>query len=110
MPPYWDSHNKKWAHYRYCRACHNCFNRYKINSIEYEWLKFVQGDTCAIPGCDNAATCYDHDHETGKFRGFLCYGHNTGLGKLGDNLAGLMAAVIYLHNAHNINIEDEATD
>lgn len=38
----------------------------------------------------------DHDHETGAIRGLLCSDHNTGLGKLGDNAAGLQAALDYL--------------
>lgn len=38
----------------------------------------------------------DHDHETGEFRGWLCFGCNTALGKLGDNLEGVMRLVRYL--------------
>lgn len=38
----------------------------------------------------------DHDHKTGKFRGWLCYLCNTGLGKLGDDREGLMKAMVYL--------------
>lgn len=38
----------------------------------------------------------DHDHETGAFRGWLCMLCNTGIGKLGDNLLGLLQAVRYL--------------
>lgn len=38
----------------------------------------------------------DHDHQTGKFRGWLCDSCNLGIGKLGDNLSGLMLAVEYL--------------
>ena len=38
----------------------------------------------------------DHDHETDKFRGWLCFQCNTGLEKLGDTVAGLRAALAYL--------------
>lgn len=38
----------------------------------------------------------DHDHRTGKIRGFLCNGCNTGLGKLGDDEAGLLRALEYI--------------
>lgn|SRR5690606_9432278 len=38
----------------------------------------------------------DHDHLTGQVRGILCFDCNTGLGKLGDNLESLKAAIEYL--------------
>ena len=37
----------------------------------------------------------DHDHETGEFRGYICDKCNHGIGKLGDNLEGVMKAVKY---------------
>ena len=39
---------------------------------------------------------YDHDHETGEFRGWLCHGCNTALGKLGDDAKGVRNALEYL--------------
>lgn len=41
----------------------------------------------------------DHCHETGAFRGLLCNACNTGLGKLGDDEAGLLRALAYLRRA-----------
>jgi len=38
----------------------------------------------------------DHNHETGNFRGWLCRNCNQGIGKLGDNLEGLLRAVSYI--------------
>lgn len=38
----------------------------------------------------------DHDHVTGAFRGWLCGDCNTGIGKLGDTIAGLRRAITYL--------------
>jgi len=38
----------------------------------------------------------DHCHETGVFRGWLCFDCNTGVGKLGDNEQGLLRALKYL--------------
>jgi hypothetical protein len=47
--------------------------------------------------------CFDHDPQTHKFRGWICQNCNTAIGKLGDNLAGLMAAVRYLQSSFNGN-------
>ena len=38
----------------------------------------------------------DHCHKTGNIRGLLCHLCNTGIGKLGDDLSGLLRAVKYL--------------
>lgn len=38
----------------------------------------------------------DHDHETGKIRGCLCYSCNIGLGKFSDNPNILIKAIEYL--------------
>lgn len=38
----------------------------------------------------------DHNHENGFFRGWLCRNCNQGIGKLGDNLDGLLMAVSYI--------------
>ena len=40
--------------------------------------------------------CLDHDHDTDKFRGWICERCNTGLGKLGDNIEGIVNALNYL--------------
>lgn len=38
----------------------------------------------------------DHDHKTDDFRGWICDKCNTGIGKLGDDLNGVVNAVNYL--------------
>jgi hypothetical protein len=38
----------------------------------------------------------DHDHRTGKFRGWICSDCNLGLGKLGDTAMHLWRALNYL--------------
>ena len=40
----------------------------------------------------------DHCHKTEKFRGWLCKNCNMAIGKLGDDLDGVMNAVNYLKN------------
>lgn len=42
------------------------------------------------------ALALDHNHSTGKFRGWLCGKCNTGIGALGDTLAGIQKAIQYL--------------
>jgi len=41
----------------------------------------------------------DHDHATGKFRGWICYSCNMGIGLLGDTLDSLRKAVNYLRRS-----------
>jgi len=38
----------------------------------------------------------DHDHSNNSFRGWLCDKCNTGIGKLGDDVEGLVRALNYL--------------
>ena len=42
---------------------------------------------------------FDHDHETKTFRGWLCDPCNRSLGRLGDNVEGIMKVLKYL-NSH----------
>jgi Recombination endonuclease VII len=41
----------------------------------------------------------DHDHKTGKFRGWLCSRCNTGIGSLGDTMEAIELAVDYLRRS-----------
>ena len=75
---------------------------YGISMHEFDELVEFQGGNCAI--CFkpleilNRRANIDHCHQTGKVRGILCTGCNTGLGHLGDNIEGLERAVYYLNN------------
>lgn len=44
----------------------------------------------------NYSLHYDHDHKTGAFRGWICLQCNTAIGKLGDDIDGVLNAVKYL--------------
>ena len=47
----------------------------------------------------------DHIHGSTTFRGWLCTDCNTGIGKLGDDLPGVLQAAVYLENDKNKIIE-----
>jgi hypothetical protein len=52
-------------------------------------------DCCGVD-LENTKWCIDHNHKTGAVRGLLCYGCNTGIGKLGGTLEGVQKADAYL--------------
>lgn len=77
---------------------------YGISLAEYERILMDQGGTCACCGKPPPASgrrkrlAVDHCHTTGKVRGLLCDGCNTGIGSLGDTIPGLNRAIKYLEN------------
>jgi len=62
----------------------NLKNNYGITVEYYKELFIQQGGECAICRKPQSEFNYplhvDHDHQTGKVRGLLCSGCNTGLG------------------------------
>lgn len=127
---YIDSHKKR-GRRSYCRPCmadyekmwrqkHKADNltayrekerrynlaRYKITAEEYDRLTKEQGGLCAL--CKQPATNgtgkrlhVDHDHTTGRVRGLLCHGCNTGLGAFGESAELLNVAADYLRSFLN---------
>jgi len=53
-------------------------------------------ELCGKPPSGTRGMHLDHDHKTNLFRGWLCPGCNTGLGKFGDSIEGLKKALAYL--------------
>ena len=47
-----------------------------------------------LPG--KQGLCLDHDHETGRFRGWVCARCNLAFAAFGDNEAGLLRAAAYM--------------
>jgi hypothetical protein len=72
---------------------------YGLDNAKLIDLMLSQDFCCAICGDPMEKMNIDHCHESGKVRGLLCVACNTGLGKLGDNVDGLMRAVRYLEAA-----------
>lgn len=92
-----------------CRFCSKIFERYGINSVQYEDMYKSQFGLCAI--CPKELVLYgrwthiDHDHACcatqtkgcgNCVRGLLCQNCNLGLGNFRDNEDYLLKAVEYL--------------
>lgn len=73
--------------------------KYGITVEDYEAMLTAQEGGCAIcraPEPEGQSLHVDHDHDTGAVRGLLCFNCNAGLGKFGENIDLLIAAVVYL--------------
>ena len=76
--------------------------KFGIGVDEYNLLLESQNYKCAICGSKETGSHHtkyfsvDHDHKTGKVRGFLCLHCNTGIGSLLDNPILLSKAIDYL--------------
>ncbi len=58
-------------------------------------------ECCGRLGTDSfRGICFDHDHKTGKFRGWICSECNLSIGFAGDNPKVLEMMIKYL-NIHN---------
>lgn len=73
--------------------------KFGISLAEYDAILAEQGGVCAV--CSRPPTCgislhVDHDHDTGRIRGLLCFRCNNALGDLEDDPALLRAAARYL--------------
>ena len=55
-----------------------------------------KSEICECCGQEGKKIVLDHDHETNKFRGWLCDQCNRAIGQLGDNVEGLQKAINYL--------------
>ena len=55
---------------------------------------------CEVCGSSNRI-CFDHDHKTNKFRGWICNGCNSALGHVKDSLITLYKLAAYLE-AHTV--------
>jgi hypothetical protein len=81
--------------------------QYGITEDDYSALCAKQDGRCAICGSAEAGGWggqlpVDHDHETGRVRGLLCNGCNSGLGRFGDDPDRLLAAAAYLLSWQNV--------
>ncbi|HSH60575.1 MAG TPA: endonuclease VII domain-containing protein [Acidimicrobiales bacterium] len=79
------------------RAAH-LMRKFGITVEQYEEMLAIQGGGCAICGRrpGKISLHVDHDHETGRIRGCLCFRCNNALGDFADNGDWLVAAANYL--------------
>tara|TARA_R100001086_G_scaffold169794_1_gene92581 strand:- start:27 stop:479 length:453 start_codon:yes stop_codon:yes gene_type:complete len=74
-------------------------NNYKCPICFYTEGQFSKATVDASTQNLNASWCLDHDHITGKFRGWLCHKCNSALGWFNDDINYLRRAVKYLENS-----------
>lgn len=88
------------AYSRQWRAAN--LERARLRTWEYRGLpaptreRPASCECCKKPPTAKMELALDHDHETGEFRGWLCVRCNTGIGALGDDIAGLLNGIEYL--------------
>ena len=70
--------------------------RYDLTVEDFDRLYEAQDGQCGICKEYMESPHVDHNHETGKVRGLLCHGCNSGLGLLKENVNALKRAVEYL--------------
>ena len=64
----------------------------------------LQCEICgAFVGGIKRGICYDHDHKTGKFRGWICLRCNSALGLVKENIETLEAMIKYLKRSVKTN-------
>lgn len=97
----------------YCKPCHNAIMkaaaqrlyggsrpyllglRYGIRESDVQEMLTAQEGLC--PVCRTRPPEHvDHDHETGRVRGILCFACNGALGQFEENLEWLARALAYL--------------
>jgi len=83
---------------------------YGITLEEYDEL-MASSSVCECCGREegsdaNSMFCYDHDHDTGEFRGVLCRACNQAIGSLGDDIVGVRKALQYLEKHTHLNDGD----
>lgn len=74
----------------------NFARRYSLDVREAEKIYKTKPSICEVCKISCERICYDHNHQTGKFRGWLCNNCNTSIGQARDDPTLLKALAIYL--------------
>lgn len=83
-----------------CKKCSKKGNKVRSKLRKKAPVKPLNCECC---GSDKHKLFLDHDRHTKQFRGWLCNSCNTSIGRLGDNLNGLIKAINYIISANNRN-------
>lgn len=71
--------------------------RYGLDRTDYDHMVAEQAGRCKLCQSTQTKPLYvDHDHETGRVRGLLCFHCNVALGHFRDDPELLEAALSYL--------------
>ncbi len=76
--------------------CRDCIKKQSAIRSKLHKSAPPRPEVCECCGKKPRKWCLDHNHNDDTFRGWICDRCNTGMGKLGDNLKGIMNAVRYL--------------
>lgn len=81
---------------------------YGLSPKTFDEIAALQGGKCAL--CDTQLTTdkrthVDHDHKTGRIRGFLCRNCNMGLGCFRDSIEAMEQAVSYVRRGVGVSLE-----
>ena len=77
-------------------VCKNCENTLAKDLYQLHKIAPIKPNNCQCCGKESTNLVLDHDHNSMELRGWICRPCNTAIGKLGDNIEGLMKAVEYL--------------
>ena len=88
--------------------CRNCVKKHSKVRNKLHKKAPDKPPFCECCCCVPIKWCLDHDHSDDSFRGWICDRCNTGLGKLGDNLDGVIKAVNYLIMTKNRKQHNES--
>lgn len=83
--------------------------KYGITLDQYDEMLTAQGGCCAVCGREprpDIALHVDHDHQTGRIRGILCFRCNNSLGDLDDDPVLLRKAAGYLSSFDPVVAEE----
>lgn len=91
-----------------CRAWKKTLSKKERKEYELEFPRPKIGDDFYCKICQrttkvqqNRDVCLDHDHKTGKIRGYICNNCNTGIGALRDDIKVLARAKKWLKGTLN---------